>query len=449
MVYDHHMERNISKQLKAWKDKTIRHPLIIMGARQIGKTYSLKAFGEESFSRMHYVNFEEDGQVHKLFEKDLNPKRLLEELSFFLDASIDIDNDLLVFDEIQSCPKALTSLKYFSETVPRLAICCAGSLLGLYFGSSSFPVGKVEFLNMYPMSFPEFLLGIEEKRAYDYLMNCSWEQPLPEIVHQRLWECLKKYFVTGGLPEVVDIYRRGKDNPFEAFQQVREKQADLILAYEADMAKHSGKKNSMHISRLWRNIPAQLAREQDGSAPKFKFKDVIPGVKGFSRLAGIIDWLETAGLVIKVPIVNSGALPFSAYGRDNTFKLYIFDTGILGALSQLLPKSILDYDYGSYKGYFAENFTAQEFLCSSRPGTLFSWREVTAEIEFLRNIEGNVIPIEIKSGWVTRAKSLGVFSRKYNPPYRVVMSARHMERSEDKTHLRYPLYLAGRLPLEP
>lgn len=442
------MKRKITRQLEAWKNKKNRKPLILQGARQVGKTYSLKEFGENYFPTYHYINFEEDEQARRIFEENLNPQRIIEELNFYLNSSIDIEHDLLIFDEIQYCPRALTSLKYFSEKLPRLAVCSAGSLLGLYFGLTSFPVGQVHFLSMYPMSFQEFLLGSGEEQSYDFLVQCRLGTRIPEIIHSRLWKLLKIYLITGGLPGVVEIYRDNKDDLFKALQMVRDKQKDLILAYEADIAKHSGKQNSMHINRLWRNIPAQLAKEQNGSAPKFKFKGVIPGIKGYPRLSGIIDWLTTAGLVIKTNIINCGRLPFTAFAEENFFKLYFFDIGILGAISKLSPKTVLDYQYGTYKGYFAENYAAQEFICSG-VDELFCWREGTAEVEFIREVEGKIIPIEIKSGWVTQSKSHKVFARKYSPDYRVLMSANNLHIDwENKIH-RYPLYLASCFPLLP
>ena len=225
--------------------------------------------------------------------------------------------------------------------MPELALCGAGSLLGVQLSDASFPVGKVDFLNLFPMSFEEFLLGIEDVKSYDFLLEYKPVEPIPEIIHSHLWRQLLKYFVVGGLPEVVKTYRENKDDLFNAFQLVRKVQNNLILAYMADMAKHSGKQNSMHIERLWRNVPAQLARSQDGSAPKFKFKGVI------------------------------------------------FDVGIFGALSNLAPKTILEYEYDTYKGYFAENFTAQEFIYSG-VDQLFCWKKNTAEVKFViltRNIK--------------------------------------------------------------
>jgi len=440
------MERTISEQLVAWKKKPARKPLVLCGARQVGKTYSLLAFGRDNFTTTHYVNFEQNTQAAKIFDRDLNPKRIVQEISFYLDRNIAPDKDLLVFDEIQECPRALTSLKYFQEDMPELAVCAAGSLLGIHLGDTSYPVGKVELLFMYPMSFLEFLHGIHDLQSYTFLRDLAITQSIPEIVHSRLWDRLKEYMVVGGLPEAVKTFRDGADNVFAAMQEVRKMQRDLITMYLADMAKHSGKQNSMHLERLWRNVPAQLAREQNSSAPKFVFKDVLPGVRGYERLAGPIDWLAKAGLIIRTHIVNSGHLPFAAHAKENFFKLYCYDVGLLGALSDLAPQSILSYEYGTYKGYFAENLIAQEFLCAGA-GPLYCWRERTAEVEFLREIESEVIPIEVKSGWVTQAKSLLVFAEKYAPPYRVIMSGRSFHVDAAKGIHHYPLFLAGRFPL--
>ncbi len=200
----------------------------------------------------------------------------------------------------------------------------------------------------------------------------------------------------------------------------------------------------MHIERLWRNVPSQLARDTDGSAPKYLFKGVLPGIRGYDRLAGVIDWLEAAGLVIKVPIVNSGLLPFTAYMKENTFKLFVFDVGMLGALSNLPIRTLLNYSFGSYKGYMAENVVAQELMAAGRSDSV-CWREGTAEVEFLTVIEEAAIPIEVKSGHVTQAKSLRVFVDKYHPPFSVVVSGRNAGFDADNLRRYYPLYLASRL----
>ena len=441
------MRRSIWKQLEHWKNKPNRKPLILKGARQVGKTYILKAFGEALFDGVHYLNFEKQERLSALFSGDLDPREILKNLSFHLDADIR-ENDLLIFDEIQNTPRALNSLKYFQEEMPQLHLCAAGSLLGLQLCDSSFPVGKVEFLNIYPMSFREFLSATGEKRSYNILAEFDDEKldgkkPLPPLIHEHLWQQLKLYFVVGGLPEVVKLYASLKEKPFLSLKEARKLQEDLINAYLADMAKHSGKQNSMHLERLWRNIPSQLARELNGSTPKFTFKDIIPGLRRYSQLAGALDWLKTASLIIQVQIANRGLLPFSAYTAQNLFKAYLFDVGLLGALSDLPPKTILDYDYGSYKGYFAENFVAQEISCAtSKP--LHSWKESRSEVEFLLEIDGEIVPVEVKSGRATKARSLKAFVEKYSSKLGIIMSAENIEIGTH-TH-RYPLYLAEKIP---
>jgi len=436
------MRRTYLDKLIDWKSKSDRKPLILKGVRQVGKTYLLQHFGKEYFPISHYLNFEKDSRLLKIFEQDLDPKRIISEIELYLSRKINIREDLVIFDEIQVCPRALTSLKYFQEEMPELALTSAGSLLGIYLGPVSFPVGKVDTLTLHPMSFEEFLLAIDEKMASDFLSQVTIETKIPEILHDILWEKLKLYFIVGGLPEVVSTFCSNPSSLYEALEKVRSKQVDIINAYYADIAKHSGKENAMHIERIFRAITIQLAQEQDGNAKKFSFKGVIPGVDRYSRLAGPIDWLQACGLIIKVPICHSAQLPLSAYTKENTFKLYIFDVGILGAMSNLAPKVIYDYDYGSFKGYFAENFIAQEFLYAGAR-TLYGWSEKNSELEFLQEVEGAIIPIEVKSGWVTQAKSLKVFRERYHPPYSFIFSAKNLSVSDSKELVRCPHYLAN------
>lgn len=296
------------------------------------------------------------------------------------------------------------------------------------------------------MSFLEFLKGMGQRRIAAFLRDFSTSEEIPHSVHARLWEQWKQYLIVGGLPEVVKNFAEMQTDLFKAVKSARKRQSELIRDYLADMAKHSGKQNALHIERIWKNIPSQLAREHDGSAPKFRFKGVVPGVHSYSRLAGATDWLEATGLIIKVPIANHADLPLSAYTKDNTFKLFCFDVGMLGALSGLPPRTILDYDYGSYKGYVAENYAACE-LIGAGIGKLYAWRERTAEVEFLIESEEGILPLEIKSGWVTQAKSLTVFAEKYNPPYRTIFSAANISIDHTKRVHRYPIYLTGRFPL--
>jgi len=434
------MKRTILKALNQWKNKKNRKPLILRGARQVGKTYSLQAFGKTDFPHYHYLNFERDERLMVLFEKDLSPSRILEELQFHLNTAIDNTRDLVIFDEIQQCPRALTALKYFCEQMPELAVCAAGSLLGVNLTGVSFPVGKVTFLDLYPMSFLEFLAGIGKERLVDLLQAHDLSAAFPKIAHEQLWEMWKHYLIVGGLPEAIKAYRDKLPNAYEAMQAVRTVQRDLLETYMADTAKHSGKINGLHIQRLWRNVTQQLARTQDGPAPKFRFKDAVPGLRGYERLVLPLNWLENARLVLRTAIVEKVETPLAGFAIENRFKQYFFDVGLLGAMSDIKPSQILQYDYGSYKGYIAENFVAQE-LRASGIGALYSWEGKTSEVEFLLQTASGVIPIEVKSGPVAQLKSLKVFEARYQPSKSLILSAKNVERRGSRLYL--PLYVSG------
>jgi|LSQX01.3.fsa_nt_gb predicted AAA+ superfamily ATPase len=440
------MKRDISRKLDVWLRSGNRKPLLLQGARQVGKTYSLKDFGAKRFTKTHYVNFEGNLDFSSAFQGALKPSAIIRDLGLVLGSPVDPESDLLILDEIQQCPEALTSLKYFAEEMPQLAICAAGSLLGVRLGETSFPVGKVDDLRMSAMSFGEFLAAACNPMLSEAFDAADPRDPVSPALHEQLWRAFREYLVVGGMPEAVKAFAtlRGEDE-FFAFQEVRRIQTQLLLGYTADMAKHCGKQNAMHIERLWRNVPAQLARDADGSAPKFVFKDVLPGVKGYSRLSGVIDWLEAAGLAIRLPVVNSGLLPFSAYMKENAFKLFVFDVGLLGALSGLPVRTLLAFTFGSYKGYIAENAVAQAFMTEGRTD-IVCWREGQAEVEFLTVLDGSVVPIEVKSGHVTQAKSLKSFSDKYNPSFSVIFSGRNAGYDQNTKRRYYPLYFASKFP---
>lgn len=426
------MWRQAYKKLSNWKEKRSRRPLVVDGARQVGKSYLITEFGQQEFRKLHSINFERDQAARRLFEADYNPRRIVQELSFHLDCKIDLKKDLLFFDEIQAAPHALTSLKYFCEELPELALISAGSLLWLHLGGPSFPVGKVDLMTLYPMTFEEFLVAVDGKESVDL------------STHDHLWSRLKHYFVVGGMPDAVRTFQEGGSDLYSAMELVRERQSDLTLAYFADMAKHAGKQNAMHIERVLQSVVAQLGQSEEGSIAKFRFQGVVPGVSHYSRLAGAIDWLLAIGLIHKIQIVNCGRPPLMGYAKENRFKLALFDIGMLGAMARLHPRSILEEDYGSYKGYFAENFVAQELIASGER-KLYSWQEKEAEVEFLLDIEGKIIPLEVKSGRVVKAKSLSVFCSKYSSPYRLILSGRPMERSGEGQIYRLPLYFAGEI----
>ncbi|MBN1150542.1 ATP-binding protein [candidate division WOR-3 bacterium] len=439
------MKRNIYRNLLSWKEKKNRKPLIIKGARQTGKTYTVQEFGKNEFSKLHYINFEKDRKASQIFVKDLNPDRILNEMRFFLSQDIDSQNDLIFFDEIQEEPRALTSLKYFSEEKPGINIISAGSLIGLHLTEeSSFPVGKVEFLNMYPMNFEEFLEGSGENLLYSFLKEYDGKINIPEIIHEKFVTELKKYFVVGGMPEAIKIFTEYKNDTFKAFNNVREYQENLLYSINADMAKHSGKQNSMQIERVFRSIPEQLSRIRDGSSGRYIFKNVIPGVNRYSRMIGVIDWLVTADLVLKTHIIDHASVPLTGNIKENMMKLYFYDIGLLGSISGLSPKSIIDYDYGRYKGYFAESFAARE-LVTDYNVKLFSWFKNRAEIDFLVEKNGKVIPIEIKAGEKIKTKSLNFFNKICKSEKSYVLSMRSFHEDNIGGTANYPLYMISRI----
>ncbi len=438
------MKRKIYTNLLEWKDSPGRFPLLLKGARQVGKSYILQEFGENEFPGHHIFNFEKDKKMSAAFESDLNPERIITELSIHSGKSINIDKDLVIFDEIQECPGALTSLKYFSEKMPQLALCCAGSLIGIKLSTGSFPVGKVDLLNLYPMNFEEFLMALKDAVALELYQHSDSVDTHSEIVHQKLWGCLREYYVTGGMPHVLSTYLTYRDDPVDAMQRARDVQKKLIAGYNNDFAKHSGKTNSMHIVSVFENVPVQLSTNLDGSVRRYRFKGVIPRKKGYAELQGPIDWLEKAGLILKVKVCKKAQIPLESFCSNNMFKLFMFDVGLLGCMLELPVNLIYSQDYGTTKGYFAENFVAQEFTASGL-SKLYSWTQGTSELEFLRVIDEVLVPVEVKSGTRTQAKSLRQYMLKYSPQRAVKISAKPLNRQKGKVLQNYPLYLAAKL----
>jgi predicted AAA+ superfamily ATPase len=447
------MKRTLIFELNAWAERMSRKPLIVLGARQVGKTYLLREFGRQKFSKVHEFNFQSTPTLLKIFSGDLQPKQLLRELEFVSNQSINRDgSELLFFDEIGECPGALTSLKYFCEELPGVPIVAAGSLLGLHLSSTPFPVGKVDILHLYPLSFVEFIEAAAHSREVSTLRDALYDPlSLPEVAHLRFWDLFKCYLITGGLPESVATWL--EHGAFQggqgAFTASRQKLSTLITAYSADIAKHSGKVNAMYIDRVWKSVPQQLASFFDDSTSRYKFKEVVPGIASYRDLAGPIDWLLKAGMALRTPVCHSAQSPISAYTKENIFKLYMFDCGVLGSMLAMPPGLIMDFSFGTYKGFFAENFVAQELpatLGSPRESlTNHAWSEGNAEIEFILDSDLGVIPIEVKSGSRIRAKSLLSFIERYNPPMSVVLSSRMpSETQSEKTKLiNLPIYLAS------
>ncbi len=417
---------------------------MLQGVRQVGKSHLLENFGKKEFKDYHVFNFESDSRLNTIFDQDLSPERIVFELSIHVGRKIDAGSDLVIFDEIQECPRAITSLKYFCEQFPQLALCCAGSLLGVKLSTESFPVGKVEFLDLHPLCFEEFLLALDDKILLELIPSALETGNLPDIAHRKLWERLREYFVTGGMPQVVSSYISMQEDRAEAMRQARVLQKGIIEGYYKDFAKHSGKTNSIHIVSVFENVPMQLAKNIEGSVKRYRFRDVIERKRSFIELQGPIDWLEKAGLLMKVEICNKSELPLEAFCRDNFFKLLIFDIGLLGCMLDLSPETILQQNYGITKGYFAENYVAQEFVAAGQK-RLYSWAERNSEIEFLRVIDGKIVPIEVKAGTRTQAKSLKQFLFKYAPEMAIKLTANPLKINENEVIQNIPLYLAGRI----
>ncbi len=438
------MKRKISKKLISWKKLSTRKPLLLQGARQVGKTYCLEELGRSEFSDYHLFDFMENPALNRIFEQDLQPERILRDLGLFNDKDINPEKDLIIFDEIQQCPKALTSLKYFAQKLPNAFIAASGSLLGLGLSDEPFPVGKVNRYNLYPMDFEEFLEAVDQRRLVELLNSVTFKQPLIEPLHQKIWLYFKYFMITGGLPEVVKIFSEKIATLSEAFSETRELQRGLLKDYMDDITKHSGKIKAVRIEAVFKNIPIQLARETSG-LKKFVFKDVLPNASRYSLLEAPIEWLIKAGLIIKVPICNKAELPLQAYADEKRFKLYMFDVGILGCMLDLAPKTIFSYDYGSYKGYFVENLVLTE-LTAKWNTTIYSWSRNSAEIEFLIDYDSHIIPVEVKAGINAKAKSLKVYKERYSPKVSLLLSGRPMLPIKGNT-VQLPLYMASKFQL--
>jgi len=305
-------------------------------------------------------------------------------------------------------------------------------------------VGKVDFLKLYPLNFEEFLMALNDEMSLELYRDSDNVDSLSEIAHQRLWNRLREYYVTGGMPQVVSTYLTHRDDSFEAMRRARYVQEKLIESYNNDFAKHSGKINSLHIVSVFENVPLQLSTTIDGSVKRYRFKGVIPRKKGYSELQGPIDWLEKSGLILKVKVCKKAEMPLESFCRKNIFKLFLFDIGLLGCMLDLPVRLIYSQDYGIAKGYLAENFVAQEFAAAG-VSRLYSWTEGTSEIEFIRVIADALIPVEVKSGIRTQAKSLRQYVLKYSPKRAVKVSGKPLSKIRNQVIQNYPLYLAAKI----
>ena len=430
------MERLLFQELIAWKEKTNRKPLILKGVRQCGKTYLLKTFGRQCYADTAYFNFEETESLKTLFETDYDVNRILFELGLTLGRTIQRETTLIIFDEIQECGRAITALKYFCENAPEYHIVCAGSLLGIALKKQpSFPVGKVDFLTLYPMSYVEFLLANGETQLAGYLTAFKRGEKISEPVANKLATYLKQYYVTGGMPEVVQMWCETHD-----IEKTEKVQQMILDSYQFDFSKHAPVKDFPKILAIWQSIPEQLAKDNS----KFIFGHVRKGWRA-KDLEDALVWLEGAGLVHKVCRIEKPFIPMSAYADPTVFKLYLCDVGLLRKLSKLPYEVILESSalYTEFKGAMTENFVLCELLKSSE-NTPYYWTSGnSAKVDFVIQCGTQIVPIEVKSERNVKAKSLAEYRKKYEPVYAVKTSMR--SETNGIGVLNIPLYLIGRL----
>jgi predicted AAA+ superfamily ATPase len=426
------IERDILAQLRAWKDRSDRKPLIIRGARQIGKTWALKRFGEECFTHVAYFNFDASEELCREFEQTKDPRRLIGILRLYTKVPIQPGETLLIFDEIQQSNKALNALKYFCEEAPEYPVVAAGSLLGVALShGDSFPVGKVEFLTMYPVSFREFLRA-DNPAIYDYLEGLSSVEPLPETVFNQALEAWRRYQVCGGMPAAAATMLAGR-----GVEEVETRQQEVLTAYTLDFAKHASGSDIPRITAIWNSIPSQLGRENR----KFLYRLVKPGARAREYEDGLL-WLEHAGLIHRTFCTTKPALPLSAYDDVSAFKIYLCDAGLLRRLAQL-PAEVFTREvpgFVEFKGAMAENAVLQSLLHQWEVAPRYWTSGATAEVDFVLQADLEVIPIEVKAGVNIRARSLSVYADRYQPTRAVRYSLNNLSR--DGRLLNIPLFLA-------
>jgi predicted AAA+ superfamily ATPase len=399
------MKRNLVDQLIHWKNGKNRKPLILQGARQVGKTWILKEFGRIAFKQTVYLNFESSERLKNIFAADFNIQRIISVIEIETNQTINAEDTLLIFDEIQEAEKGLTALKYFFEQNPEYYIVAAGSLLGISIQkNNSFPVGKVDFLKLYPLSFLEFLENNNEQKIAEQLKNKNWE--VLHSFHDKLVEQLRLYYFIGGMPEVVSGYIETKN-----LQQVRNLQEKLLIGYENDFAKYAPNAVVPKIRLVWKSIISQLAKENR----KFIYGQIKHGARA-KDFENAINWLQDAGLVLKVTNVKKPTIPLSAYAEFDSFKLYLLDIGLLNAMGKIDAKILLEKNtiLTEFKGASTEQYVCQQLITHTE---LFYWtaENATAEVDFLLQHQNEIIPVEVKSEENLKSKSLKVYFEKYAP----------------------------------
>ncbi|MBT3258122.1 MAG: ATP-binding protein [Deltaproteobacteria bacterium] len=422
----------------AWKTSAGRKPLLLQGARQTGKTYILKEFGNHEYENLVYCNFEEDPGLDQLFQADLNPERVLGELAIYKNYDIQQATDLVVFDEIQVSNRALNSLKYFAEQKKETHIAAAGSLLGVKLSSpGSFPVGKVHFLYLYPMTFLEFLDAMGEGRYRKLLQDIKSPHPLTGAFHSHLIDLLRRYYMVGGMPEPVQHFAETQNA-----QETRKIQKDIIKSYVLDFAKHATPSDIPKLTQIWDSIPLHLARENK----KFVFSALKKGARA-REYENALTWLMDVGLIFQALAVETVKAPLSHYANTTSFKVYALDVGLLGAMGDT-PVDLLargERLFNEYEGAFVENYVAQQ-LVSHFGHRLYYWRSKggRAELDFLCEFGGEICPLEVKAGINPKSKSLKSYDSQFKPP--TLARANLLNLKKDGKILNLPLYAVFLLP---
>ncbi len=428
------MKRAILDNLLIWKNSPKRKPLLIKGARQVGKTWIMKEFGKLYFKQVIYINFERDRLMQNLFENDFDIKRILLALQVQTGIKPEANKTLIIFDEIQEAPGALTSLKYFQEMAPEYYVMGAGSLLGIALSGQSFPVGKVEFIELFPLSFTEFMMALKENELISLIASGEWK--LIQSFHPKYVELLKQYFIIGGMPEAVASYSEVRN-----FDEVRKIQKAILTAYEQDFSKHAPSEIIPRLRMLWNSVPSQLSKENK----KFIYGLIKEGARAREYEIALA-WLEDYGLIYRVNRITKAGFPLKSYSDPKAFKLFMVDTGLLCTLSGLNEKILLDGNslFEEFKGALAEQFILQQLISENRIHPFYWTQEkASSEIDFVIEKGNNFYPIEVKSSENLLSKSLRVFNEKYHPKLNIRTSLSGYR--EESWMVNVPLYAFHKL----
>ena len=424
------MYRTAIEKLFKWKESKNRKPLVIEGARQVGKTWLMNEFGKQAYKDVFYINFDSNSIMKDLFSIDLNIERIIMGLELYVGRKIDPSNSLLIFDEIQEVPRALSSLKYFYENAPQYHIVCAGSLLGIALHeNTSFPVGKVDFLKLYPLSFKEFLISTHNKQYADLLEAGDFKTIT--IFKQVYIDALKQYYYVGGMPEVVQNFIDNKD-----FNEVRNIQKQILFAYEQDFSKHAPLEVVPKIRMIWNNIPSQLAKENK----KFIYGLLKEGARAKDYEVAIM-WLLDCGLIHKVTRINGAGVPLCTYEDLKAFKLFMLDIGLLGCMAGLNQKTLLEGNnlFIEFKGALSEQYVCQQLKTIENLDIHYYTNDRgNCEVDFVADLKNNIIPIEVKAETNLKAKSLKTYCDKYKPKTAIRSSMADYKKEEWLINL--PLY---------